>query len=933
MAERVRLNWLLAPLFAVILVIGVIGHLAPGDTWFPTAWPTGREFLDALYRAIQLFVLEMQHEGGPGPLLQFARFAAAIFSIVTLLTLLVPRAILALRLRLQRRRRQRVVLLGYGPVGQSVAREFRFRRRHRFAVTAVHRGVTPELAITARRDGVLLAEGDPSDPAIYRRVFLPDSRKIVVALGDDMRTLDAAEAARGHVGRDGPEVSALLADPDIAAGLVDSSPRGFVGGPGIRGFSLAQESAQSLIADARFDRVALEAGQRRVHLVVFGCGKQGEAVAIETLLTGWRAGLGAPRITFLDRDIGPVEQRLRRRCPAFFIPDGAPDCLPPEARPELSFDELDASAVDFAADHSIERLAGDAAEVTAWVFATGDDTLNLRAALGLHTAMLRRQRAPALIAIRIWSGHAGDTPVLSSPHVSIARSFGSYESAIASTPACEPQADAAPRALHAQYVATGEAMRRQTPDFAFSDVAWSELSETKRSANRRLRRHAVMKLEDLEAQWRPGGRNELPVIGQELKDAHLKLEERFDYAALHAGVLPQVWWRQGQDFAPTAQELRRAERLKNIAIAEHNRWTVDRAVDGWRPTVGTDPRLRDEERRRHPGMHGWETLDAMTRRWDAVLLRALIEGSGEEGSRVTAWRKQVSVLTFAIGRDASGRMQPRWVGREPQLGSGFTTQIDLSIVGAPDPREARAAADAAGRMADALLAERGVLDRLCRLRFVFHAPPGAEILLVANAIAEAGAKRGIEVSSSWLWKKDDAPAVGFVGHRDLARLGGGAGMADHLQRLFAALVAEGRAARLVSGYAPGADRLAVDGWNALGLPRPDLVFPYVDPATGDFLTTEPMRATAEERLTRDAARKTGKPRLAAGGSDANEHVAQAMDVVDSCGVLVAVYDGEGDSGAGSVGDTIARAQAKGLPVILVTRAADGTWRNEQSAAA
>jgi hypothetical protein len=190
----------------------------------------------------------------------------------------------------------------------------------------------------------------------------------------------------------------------------------------------------------------------------------------------------------------------------------------------------------------------------------------------------------------------------------------------------------------------------------------------------------------------------------------------------------------------------------------------------------------------------------------------------------------------------------------------------------------------------------------------------------------------VEVSSSWLWSKQDPPALGFVGHRDLARLvpGGGEGLAEHLEQLFASLVGEGRVGRLISGYAPGADRIAVECWNALNLPPPELVFPYADPSTGEFLTDEPAQAGPDERVKGKDAEKIGKPRVAAPRTGGEAHSAQALDIIENCGVLVAVYDGNGASGVGSVGDTIAQARARGLAVIEVMRGADGAFHNKES---
>ncbi|MGE0502584.1 MAG: NAD-binding protein [Rhizobiaceae bacterium] len=933
MKDWLRRYWLFVA-FAVILMLGATGFLIADEAMACEGGPllhclTLEQTVNAFYNALRLFVLDFNAADYTlNPFLQIARFSAALFSALAALTLAVPRAAQWFAIQTQKLRRgRRAVVLGYGPLGQAVARELHSKRRGPFLVTAIHRGVTPDLRDVARRDKVLLVEGNPASLSTFRQVDLDRCVKIVAALGDDMRTLDAAEAARGHVGRNGPSVTAFLNDPDLATGFADSAPRGFLGGPGIRGFCLATEAAQALIASARFDRIALEAGQARVHLVVIGCGAQGEAVAVETLLTAWRRGLGPPRITLLDRDIGAAEARFRRRSPALFAGEDEPGRLPATARPDIAFDALDLEKTDFGSDETIARHCSEGAGVTVWVFATGDDSLNLRGALALHTAMLRRRRAAAPIYVRIWSGHAGDTPVLSTPGVGMAHTFGSLEDAMAATAACDADPDAVPRALHAQYVATGEQMRREASDFRFTDAAWNELDETKRTANRRLHRHTAMKLEDLGAQWRRGERG-IPVVDDALRERFIGIEHRFDYARIVRGPLPDLWWKGDDGFRPTDEERMRAERIASVAIAEHDRWTIDRALEGWRPTFADGAR-RDEERRLHPNMHGWDRLDPMTKRWDAVLLRALVDGGGHDRNRVSAWPAQSSRLTLALGAGSERTPpEPRWVGREPALSHGLVTQIDLAILGSVEPRWAASLRATATRLAKALLSEPRVAERLCRIRFLFHEPPSEGVIAIANAIATEAFRKGIEVSSSWLWGTATPAPLGFIGHRDLSRVGGPDGLAEVLDRLFAAIVAEGRAVGLVTGYAPGADRLAVERWLGLGLPKPTLVFPYRDNATGDWLSDRGSVASPDERVTGDSLRPIGSVRLAATNGKADAHSAQALDVIRSCGILVAIHDGQGSSGKGSVGDTIARARKAGRPVVTVTRDKNGAWRTE-----
>jgi hypothetical protein len=144
--------------------------------------------------------------------------------------------------------------------------------------------------------------------------------------------------------------------------------------------------------------------------------------------------------------------------------------------------------------------------------------------------------------------------------------------------------------------------------------------------------------------------------------------------------------------------------------------------------------------------------------------------------------------------------------------------------------------------------------------------------------------------------------VGFAGHRDLARLDASkAELEAALDRTFADLVSRGRNLRLVTGMSDGGDALAVRHWTKAGL--------------GDVLALYPDQAHL------DAARAGGLHDLSTchaitGHADGPDHAEQARTMLESAHVLIALYDGAGNKGAGGTGDTIALARAMGREVIL-----------------
>lgn len=986
-------------IFSAVLLFGAFAFLndscAPrGDlSWSRDGFSW---FADAIYRAAQLFVLEFNRAciEQPPPQdidLEVARYAALVVSAATVVAFLVPRAARRVLLTIQTiGYRRRAIVLGYGPIGQAIAHELstrvrprppvkqetawsrlatwalnrrfvgavdRWWRRGRF-VTAIHKGIEPAHTEMARRDNVILVEGDPSDPAIHRRVRIDRSSCIFVAAGSDMQTLDATVSACNSLKKGAPHgVRMVLSDPDLAAGLPETASTGFLGATNVHAFSLATEAARLLVAQARFDRVAIEKGQERVHLVIIGCGAQGEAVAIETLLTAWRTALKAPVISIFDRDAAAVSSRFKQRAPSLF-PETEKARLPDPAAARVDIKAADADRIDFGNDETLRGVLAEHGPATAWIFAAGDDPLNLRAAAALHTAILRRLLPPAPIHVRIWSGHQGDTPILSTYPIGIAKAFGALETTMAATPACDEDPDQIARELHAAYCDQGEKMHLIKPGLRFSDEAWDDLSETKRNANRRLHRHAVMKFEDLGGQWRHRDRM-IPVVDAELREPYITTEELMNYDVMTDDKLPDDWWKRNIA-TPDDESAVRASKILAVAVAEHNRWTVDRALDGWRMTAGPDPSQRDDERRFHHNMHAWSKIDAATRRWDAVMLRALVEGDSGRDQELSAWTKRVTTLVLATktAEIAPGSKVPVFEPRcriiQDRTFSGdmdAPTEIRIVIAGEPAHAILEATTEDARRVFAALLAEPAITARLCRVRFDFHSHPGPEMLALANALGAVAAEwrspqardRGgsrsaqIEVSSLWNWTDSRRPQFGFVGHRDLSRTNGADGLAEFLEVFFAGQLARGEIGGLVSGYAPGADRIAVNSWLALGAPKPKLFFPFGRTEKDSegkvhlvHLTDENATAGTSEWISDRDIRNLATVKTSQLRSALDAHRSQASDILDNSNVLVAVYDGAGKPEIGSAGDTVERARTLGKKVIIIDRATDGSWQHSDT---
>jgi len=890
---------LLALCAAISFALGFVG--------FSLAYPHAgaKDWFDILIRTVRLFSLNYDKIDGieplPETLLYVARAGAFLTTIWALLKAFFPQVRHHLR-RMGRGWSQSCALvLGYGPIGQAIASGLRQDHTGVRLITAVHPVITPDLAARARMDNVLLVEGDPSDASLLARVYAGKARRIYVSDSDDLRAIDTAVAVRKHLPDQKADIRVVLNDSAVAGQMAEATSTGFLGAPGLSWFSLADEAARLLIAEARFDRVAVETGAERLHLVILGCGSQGEAIAVETLLTGWRTSLGPPRITFLDKNADNIKARMRRRMPAWFLQvDGA--ALPPSARPQMEFISCNAETLDFLRESCLDDLRQG---VTAWVFATGNDALNLRTSLALHRAITMRAIDPAPIHVRIPSGHSEDAPELVGQPLTMTRTFGAIDAVVTRSAILNTDPDDLPRKLHAAYAEAAEKMGltewRET---------WESLPESKRNANRALFRHAAMKLEDFGAETQAGF-GALARVSPGLRGNIAKVDALLDYGPEHAA---STWFKQDGEYS--ADDIALALQLRAAAVCEHNRWTIERALEQYTLPESPDRTLRDNERRVHPYMHNWYGLtDANTRRFDVVLLRALLEEAAAKGAPSLYERRAKALL---ISMRADNTTNVMLVPRPGMMKNSDATELHLHLFS----EKASVTPDtiAALKSAVAQYVDSTIQAMPGRIRFDFTRMPSESMLAMANALAvelRALVGPGVMIEPLWNWRADPGPRVGFVGHRDLGGFGDRGALEDRLRAAFMTLAVDRRSESLICGYAPGADQVAVAAWKSLGLPAPRLVFPYAvsgpDGATV-FHTDDPAQATPETRVPKNTAWDRGVPGLPESGTG---HRAQADTVLGQADVLVAVLDRAQEGKPGGTKETVERAQAKGMDVIEV----------------
>ena len=603
--------WLLAPaawLFGALAF--QFAARAPGYTANP---------LDSAYRALQLFVLNLDTTGlavsgdGSAAILDvpaIVLLAAILSALVTFgagIALFAGAAWDRVRIWWQLRQRDRAVLLGFGTVNRAAARRLVAAG---YRVTAVDQRFDDAARNLARSLGVVLVPGDLTDPSSLAPAHIDRTGRIVVAIGSDIANV---ELGTGLIRPGGPLVFIHVSDVQLAASLRQSGSGGIpflrpaADGQPANGwvFSLKEESARNLLAEANLALTAREAGQQRVHLILVGVGDQGRAVLQEALLESAASGLAPPRFTLIDRDAEGLVASLSALMPRFF--DGS---IPEEARPSIDFIEADIGKLDVAASPEL-AMAEDADPPTAWVISCGEDATNLEFGLRLEQAMAQAARHPARLYLGLRNTDLSAGATQAAGRLSLVGAFGDVAGAIRQAPLLKTDPDQFAKGLNAEYNLQGKAMEEEFEGFKFYRREWEELSETLRESNRRAVRHTRTKLLDLDLRWKRAPDLDLPRVDNADAARLRAAGNALDYDHLVSDTGPAL----GAGDKPL---------LARAVLAEHRRWLVDRALDGWRPIDATRGESRDNDKRWHSNIVPFADLSITDKRYDVVMIRALL---------------------------------------------------------------------------------------------------------------------------------------------------------------------------------------------------------------------------------------------------------------------------------------------------------------------
>jgi hypothetical protein len=316
-------------------------------------------------------------------------------------------------------------------------------------------------------------------------------------------------------------------------------------------------------------KIAAARQQPCVHAVIVGFGGLAEQLLDQIMLTSIAGTLAVPRVTILDRDARSREREFRVRRPSVL------DAL------DIAFIEFDVAADLDSSAHPPDQIAGllatERAEGLTAVFVTlanDDDVLRTvlqlrrwREQLGIFNAAIYYATNSEDAAFNILGDPSGS---VGQPERFIRMQTASE--VISRAIFASESIDRLAQVLHQSYSRSRNAAGVKVP-------SWQELPETLRRANIRACDHIPAKLWTLGCDYTGLDDAGIPILSS---------ASRGNLSSLFA----------------VDQSSHSLEVLRTLSRLEHERWMIDRKLDGWR--YGPE---RDDRRLVHPLIVPWAQLE------------------------------------------------------------------------------------------------------------------------------------------------------------------------------------------------------------------------------------------------------------------------------------------------------------------------------------
>ncbi len=562
-----RTAWVIITILGVLaFTLGYIGwqHEPDGPT----------TTLDVIYRTLWLFKMdaeELRHDR----VLQIAQFLAPLVTLSAIVQLGLHLFASQISLLIARNRRGHTVICGLGNRGTAFADSLiRLGEKH---INIIDANPTEAHLAFCRQRRIRLIKGDCRDPKMLQAAGAARAERIIITTPNDNFNLETAAAARKLADevthKTIVQIHTAISDRALWSHLVDSDAvKRLVGRSELRPFSLPVIAARKLFWDQSVYSYADMRGQSCVHAVFVGFDDYAVSALVQMMRACLYKDFRAPLATVLVKDAADAERSFFREFPAIR-----------ELR-QVRFKEfdplIDELSAPFMADVEAEASAG-VSLVVVCIDPTED---SLSAAIYVHAAVRRlvQWNAPIFVRMDTTDGGIG----LLTPAQQARRfdemivPFGTtYE--LSDVALLEGLLERSAQRIHDGYQGSRKHGRGASgkQEWRDSDIAWAQLPETYRQANRRAADHIKAKLASAGFYVPPG---------------------------LSLDVAP------GIDIG-THREI--AERLAGL---EHDSWRADRHIDGW-----VQGRTRDNRRKIHTNLVSYEELDEPTKDYDRDQIKLL----------------------------------------------------------------------------------------------------------------------------------------------------------------------------------------------------------------------------------------------------------------------------------------------------------------------
>jgi len=346
----------------------------------------------------------------------------------------------------------------------------------------------------------------------------------------------------------------------------------------IEGTSRVNLFSEAQVAVRRLQRrhppflLAEKMQQDQLHIVIVGFSGYGEAVLIETLLSSLTTTLAKPIFTIVDPAATSIRNNLRLRYPEL------------DESAEIHFVDGDLSSQDAIIDRSTLLDVAATAPITGTYCCNRNDGKALSSALAMQAVLSKQSENSGPVFTRQTRSNSLPRSQIGVDALKPGElvSFGALDELAKDTGIFSDHIDGLARTFHNAYQSIAT---KNKP----SNIPWEDLSEDMRDASRRLVIHIPAKLH---------------CLGLDLEHW---LQETGDQ--LNVTELPKIDIPQD-----------RSNLIEQLAELEHERWMVERRINGW--TFSSE---RDNFRRLHPDLIPYNRLSDESKSYDRKMVASLIE--------------------------------------------------------------------------------------------------------------------------------------------------------------------------------------------------------------------------------------------------------------------------------------------------------------------